>query len=140
MFATLSSVGKKYMFEQTDLKIVKKHKNDENCLILTIMDNNKGRKKTFNVLGFNRYTNDNAVLVTDLKNIETDVGYSKGIYIAICEEVIARFINLIKLANHKKLTIFTEDPFIQEILLKNKFHITKTGTSVSTGVVASKEF
>jgi len=137
MFKCLTDFEKKYMFKNTKLRISKKSSDSDLRLLLSVYDKEDKNKTTHPIIEFTRSNNIDAVVVSGLKKVKSDVSDIHEIYVAICEQAMIRFINLARLKKVSRLTIFTADPFIQEIMLEKGFCISKTNSADVNSVVGS---
>jgi len=129
MFKCLTDFEKEYMFKNTAIRISKRNPNDKARLWLSVYDKEDVNKITHNILSFTRSSNSDAVVVSSLKKADSGISDIKDIYVAICEQAIERFTKLAMLKKVSRLTIFTVDPFIQEIMLEKGFCLSKTDSN-----------
>ena len=135
MYRCLSTSEKKNMFKSISIKTDTEHINSTSSLIISIHGVKDESSYNYEMLSFSKFNVNDRILITDLVRRESGVEDLNNIFSAVCEKVIEKFIKLTTKGGYKKLAIFTKEPIIQEILLKNKFSIIKSTTNV--GVVAT---
>ena len=135
MYRSLSSFEKKNMFTHTRIKIEKDSSGLENDLVISMHDKEDSNLPSCDILQFTKFDSDKRVLITDLRSADNELEHLHDVYFAICEKTIERFLKLMLEGNFKKLTIFTKDAVMQEILLERKFSILKSLSN--RGIVAT---